>query len=137
MKNISKILVIAFLAVTSVLFTSCNPETILAKNLEGTWDITSFTIDGVELIGAGLNSGEFEFEEYDGSEGDFELTFINSAGQTIKSTGEYELNSDGDEIDLNYDTGEREEYDIDLEDDEVTLEANFAGELYIIRADKN
>lgn len=137
MKNIFKTLTFALLLASAALFTSCNPELVLAKNLEGTWDVTSFTIDGEEIINAGLVSAEFEFDEYDGSEGDFKLTLVGSTGATSIGRGDYELNADGDEIDLNYDDGSTEAYDVEVDGDKVTFEGNIGGFLYIIKADRN
>ncbi|MCI4667845.1 MAG: hypothetical protein MRZ79_06765 [Bacteroidia bacterium] len=137
MKNIFSTLSLAALLVSAALFTSCNPENVLAKNLEGDWEMKSFTVDGTELIGADLTSGEIDFDEYDGDEGDFTLTFVNNAGQTTIAKGEYELNSEGTEIELTYEDGTLEEYDIEVDGDEVTMEGNIDGFLIKIEADRS
>ncbi|MEO0894977.1 MAG: lipocalin family protein [Bacteroidota bacterium] len=126
-----------FFFAVAISLTSCNPERIAARNLEGDWDAKSYTIDGEELIGFLVSSFDMEFEEYDGEEGDFELRVFYANGTSENFTGEYSLNTDGDELDLKYSDGTTEEWDLTLEDDDLELESNFNGSLYIIKAERD
>lgn len=130
-------LIAALGVVIMMSLTSCNPENVLARALEGDWEVKSYTIDGEELIGFTVTSFDMEFEEYDGDEGDFNFDLVNSNGQTSNFRGEYSLNSDGDELDLTYNGGDIEMWDISIDGDDMELEANFDGVRYVIDAEKD
>ncbi|MEL7339581.1 MAG: lipocalin family protein [Bacteroidota bacterium] len=117
--------------------TSCSPEIVLAQSLEGDWDVESFTVDGEETIGFLITSFTLEFEEYDGEEGDFEFVLIGENGASTTTKGEYAINSDGTELDLDYDDGSREEWDISLEGDDLELSGNFDGERIELKAERD
>ncbi len=119
------------------MFSSCSPEKVLAKSLEGNWEVTSFTEDGTEVIGFLINTFNLEFKEYDGEEGDFTFTLIYANGTTETLSGEYELNSEGTEMDLTYTDGTVEQWDIENEKDDLTLETNLDGTRYVIQAERD
>lgn len=119
------------------ILSSCNPETVLAKSLEGDWTVSSFTEDGTEVIGFLINRFDLEFKEYDGDEGDFTFTVIYATGATEALTGEYELDSEGTEMDLTYTDGTTEKWDIEVEGDDLTLETNIDGTRYVINAERD
>lgn len=137
MKPTLKFIVPALLLMSSAMLSSCNPETILAKNLEGDWEVTSYTADGEEFINFFITRFDMEFEEYDGDEGDFNFTVLYDTGETESLSGEYSLNADGDEIDLNYTDGTIEMWDIDLEGDDLEMDLNLNGVLLILKADRD
>lgn len=122
---------------STAFLSSCNPETVLAKNLEGDWELTSYTVDGEEFMNFLIIRFDLEFEEYDGDEGDFTFTVLYESGVTESLSGEYELNSEGDEIDLTYTDGTIEMWDVELEGDDLELEANLNGSLFILKADRD
>ena len=119
-----------------VLNSSCKKSRIL-NSLEGDWEVTSFTEDGEELINVLFSAVTLEFEEYGSDEGDFNMTFVDVYGSVTPFSGEYECNDDGDELDVTFSTGERLEFDFDLDDDELTMEGNIDGYFWIIRADRD
>lgn len=137
MKNSSRFIVPVLMLISSAFFSSCNPETVLAKNLEGDWDVTSYTVDGEEFMNFLITRFDMEFEEYDGDEGDFNFTVLYESGATESLSGEYELNSDGDEIDLTYSDGTVEMWDIELDGDDLEIETNINGSLVILKADRD
>ena len=57
------------LFVLSLTFSSCDPLRPILMILEGDWDVTSFTEDGVEVMGTVFTSIQIEFEEYGETEG--------------------------------------------------------------------
>ena len=128
-------LTLALFVAAAGLLTSCNPETVLGRNLEGDWNITSFSEDGTELIGNLLTSAEFEFGEYDGDEGSFKLTIVDFTGGTSVAQGDYELNADGDEVELIYTDGSKETYDVTVDGNEMEMVGVIDGFRYEIRGE--
>lgn len=137
MKNSLRFVLPALFLMSIAFLSSCNPETVLAKNLEGDWELTSYTVDGEEFMNFLIIRFDLEFEEYDGDEGDFTFTVLYESGVTESLSGEYELNSEGDEIDLTYTDGTIEMWDVELEGDDLELEANLNGSLFILKADRD
>lgn len=125
------------LLLVALLGSSCSPENVTARRLEGDWDIASFRFDGTEAIGAGISLATMEFEEYDGEEGDFNFVIIYEAGGTETFSGDYSLNADGDELDLTYTDGTIESYDLTLEDDDLEMSGNFDGTRVDIEAERD
>lgn len=121
----------------SAAFTGCSPEIVFARNLEGDLEVTSYTLDGEELMGFLITTFDMEFEEYDGDEGDFDFTVVFETGGSDALSGEYSLNSDGDEIDLVYSDGTVEMWDADLEGDDLELTAVIDGVRYVIEAERD
>lgn len=137
MKNSLRFVLPALMLMSTAFLSSCNPETILAKNLEGDWEVTSYTVDGEEIMNFLVTRFDMEFEEYDGDEGDFNFTVLYETGATESLSGEYELNSEGDEIDLTYTDGTIEMWDIELDGDDLEIETNINGALLILKADRD
>ncbi len=137
MSKLHRILGLLLLVLSLSTLSSCNPETVLAKSLEGDWNVTSFTEDGTELIGFLVNRFDIEYKEYDGDEGDFTFTIIYISGATETLSGEYELNAEGTDIDLTYTDGTVEKWDIEVEDDDLTLETNIDGTRYVMNAERD
>lgn len=110
-----------------------------ARNLEGDWEVTSFTQDGTEAMQFVINSASLEFEEYDkgNDEGDFTFSFIYTDGSTVNLTGEYLVDEDGSNLELTYNTGVVENWDLDLEKDNLEISSVLDGVNYIIKADRD
>ena len=77
-------------------FTSCdkdddNKETDLRVAIVGDWEVTSFTIDGVEVVGTIVLASKMEFEAYTGSNGDFEWLINYGDGSSENQSGDYEV----------------------------------------------
>ena len=131
------LLVLSCSLVLLVLLSGCNPERIAARSLEGDWDVTSYTVDGQELMGADISRFTMEFEEYDGDEGDFDIDINFADGRSSIFSGDYELNSDGDEIDFDYDAGGEETYDLTIDDNDLELNGNIDGFRVVIVAERD
>jgi hypothetical protein len=125
------------------LFSSCtlfDKDLKAARNLEGDWDINSFTIDGQEAMQVLFTSVTFEFEEYDrgNDEGDFTFRVTYTDGSTDVESGEYLVDEDGTNLELNYSSGgDLENWDLDLEKDDLEMSAVIDGFSYIIKAERD
>ncbi len=103
--------------------------------MAGTWDATSVTEDGVELIGSVFTSFEMYFGEYNKKDGkgDYKFTAI-LLGSSIVETGTYSLDSAGEEVTFTTDSGETTTYMLMLDGDNLELEGTVDGLKYIIQA---
>ncbi len=119
----------------SFVLTGCSKEARIGKKLAGTWDATSFTEDGVELIGSLLTSFEMYFGEYNKKDGkgDYKFTAV-LLGSSIIETGTYSLDSAGEEVTFTTDAGETTTYMLTLDGDNLELEGTVDGLKYIIQA---
>lgn len=106
--------------------------------LQGDWEVTSYTEDGVELVGFLITSMSIEFEEYGESKGDCNITFVLVDGSTVPSSvAEYACNDDGTEVDFIYSDGTKETYNFNVEGDDLEMDGTFDGTRYEIRADRD
>lgn len=134
---------ILMLALSIVLIQGCtlfDPDLKSARELEGTWNSKSFLINGVETIGSLFTSFEMEFDKYDkgNGEGDFTFTGIFTDGSTDIVTGEYKVDDDGTNLELTYsDGGDVENWDLDIEKDDLELTAVIDGFNYKIEAERD
>lgn len=135
--RISRLLFLLLLSSTFFV-TSCgddddlDPNEALNNRLEGEWDVTSWTIDGVETIPALINSFTMEFDKEDPNGGETDWTIIDRDGDTQRFRGDYEIENAGTEIDIDGD-----ELDIEIDGDELELEGTFDGDNWRIRADRD
>lgn len=131
------------LGLVLALFSGCtlfDKDLKIARNLEGDWDVVSFTADGVETMQVGITSFTMEFKEYDrgNDEGDFKFTIIYSGGGTDILSGEYLVDDDGANLELTYPSGEKEDWDLDLEKDDLEISTiSDGGVLLIARAKRD
>ena len=110
------------------------------KNLVGSWDVKSFTDDGVESISTEyIIDFTMNFEAYNNNKGDFKWTVIYSDGLGGSDTdiikGEYRVNEKGDEITIMTDTSE-DRLNMTIDEGDFTFEGNMDGSYIIIRAKK-
>lgn len=121
----------------SMLF-SCEKDELAP--LYGSWEVTSFTEDGVEIVGSDISFFEMEYEECDNGEGDFRWTINYSSGGTGIAIGEFECRENDKELELSFrndDTFEGViEFDMDLKGKDLVLEATIDGYRYRIVAEK-
>src|SRR5687768_16691836 len=94
------------LAVAAISFSSCDDDTVslpTKDKLVGTWDITSYKLDGDEYIGFIFDSASLQFEAYTGEEGQFiqEVTFPDEESTTI--SGAYTFDEEDDKVAMEYD----------------------------------
>ena len=121
----------------SFVLTGCSKEARIGKKLAGTWDVTSFTEDGVEGMGAVFSSFEMYFGDYDKKDGkgDYKQTaVILGTGAALVETGTYSLDSAGEEVTFTNDAGETTTYMLTLDGDNLELEGTVDGFKYIIQA---
>jgi hypothetical protein len=141
MKRLSTLLSFSLLIFVALSLVSCDPAVRIAKKLEGNWDVTSYTEDGVEFMTVDINTFKIEFEEYADDEGDFSWTLIDTGGASIILDGTYEMKKDGDEMDITFKSGAlngtSSTLDVDLNEDELGLSGNINGFLIKIEADRD
>lgn len=124
-------------------FTSCKKDDDKDNNSDlrtaivGDWEITSFTLDGVEVMGTVVLASKMEFETYSGSNGDFEWSINYGDGSSELQSGDYEVDEEDKEVELQSNDGEILKLDVDIDGDELELSGNLDGERVVIKADRD
>ena len=139
--SITKVLLILSLAfvISCSKDDDASPKDQMADRLTAKdWDVSSWTENGAELIPGIITSFEMEYEDWDGSEGEFKWTYIGN-GNTVIEKGEFELNEVADEIELKFQSGGNfsgtVEMDIEFDGNDLILEGTLNGFKYEIDAD--
>ncbi len=112
----------------------------IARSLEGNWEVISFTADGTERMQVGITSFTMAFEKYNRGEdeGDFTFTINYTDGDTDVLSGAYLVDDDGMILELTYPAGQQEDWDIDLENDDLEISTiTGGGVLLIVRAERD
>jgi len=109
------------------LLSACNPENMMARRLEGSWDITSYLLEGREEIGNTYSSIEFRFEAYNGEFGNFQFTSIDFQNNAIIEKGNYEILGE-EEVEFFLEGGPVLQYGITVEQDRLELRQKLGGE---------
>ncbi|MCI4667846.1 MAG: lipocalin family protein [Bacteroidia bacterium] len=109
----------------SLLLTSCNPENSLARNLVGTWEITSYILDGSEEIGNTFQSIEIEFKSYNGDKGKFTFTSVDLEGNELIEAGNYSLDDEGTLVELTLEDERVLVYEVWAKRDEMEMIQEF------------
>lgn len=132
---------IALLLLLASGFSSCkkdkDDENNLREAVVGDWEVTSFTIDGVEVMGTVILASKMEFEAYSGSNGDFEWSINYGDGSSETQSGDYEVDQEDQEIELQSGDGEIIKLEADIDGDELELSGNLDGERIVIKADRD
>lgn len=134
------LLALGLLLITLPSLVSCKKdkhEPTLRENLVGDWEIKSFTVDGVEAKGFIITTSKMEFEAYTGTNGDFEWFIAYVDGSSETQVGDYEVDEDDKEIELENAEGDRLKFDVDLDDDELELSGIIDGERYVLKAERD
>jgi hypothetical protein len=123
-------------------FTSCEKdgdknETNLRTAIIGDWEVKSFTIDGVEVVGTVVLASKMEFEAYTGSNGDFEWSINYGDGSSENQSGDYEVDEEDKEVELQSNDGEILKLDLDINGDELEISGNLDGERVVIKAERD
>jgi hypothetical protein len=124
------------LALSFLTLSSCkkDKDPTLAERLVGTWDVTSFTVDGVELVNFVMQTFTMRYNEVQGGEGAFRWTIVYVDGSTEVTNGFFSVNEENESIRLEAD-GEVIRLDIDLRNNNsVVLSGNVDGESVVLRA---
>ena len=114
-----------------------NNDSNLRVGIVGDWEVTSFTIDGVEVIGTVILASKMEFEEYSGSNGDFEWSINYGDGSSERQSGDYEVDEEDKEVELQSSDGETFKLDANVDGDELELSGTLDGERIVIKADRD
>ena len=111
-----------------------DPNIEINSQLQGNWEVTSYTSDGVEYLGTIFQSLDMDFEKEGPSEGEVEMTLVDSEGSTLIETTDYTVRNNGKEIDLE----DVMEFEIDLDGDDLQLEGiDEDGYRVVIKADRD
>ncbi len=142
MKNVfSKTNISAFLLLLLLLpaFTSCKKDKkpTLRGEIVGEWELKSFTVDGVELKGSIVLASKMEFEAYSGSNGDFEWSITYADGTSENASGDYTLDEEDAEVELENNDGERIKFDVEIKGDDLELSGILDGERYELKAERD
>ena len=109
----------------------------LRAAIVGEWDVTSFTFDGVEVIGTVIISSKMEFEAYTGSNGDFEWNINYGDGSSENQIGDYEVDEEDNEVELQSANGSIFKLEAEVDGDELELSGILDGERVVIKADRD
>ena len=125
-------------------FTSCkkdddkdNNSSNLRTAIVGEWEVTSFTLDGVEVMGTIILASKMEFEAYSGANGDFEWSINYGDGSSENQSGDYEVDEEDKKVELQSNDGENFKLDIDIDGDDLELSGILDGERIVIKADRD
>ena len=120
----------------SLFIASCDededPNEVTNRRLEGDWEVQSFTVDGVEQLVTGA-SFDMEFEKQDPTNGDFEWNF----GAAGLFEGEYEIESNGEEVEFEFEAGGQFDMDIEIDGDDLELDGRVNNERWVIEAERD
>ena len=122
-----------FLLVFPLLFSSCIgrlfgdddddiPRAEEVNNqLQGEWEVTSWEVNGIELIPDGVRSWPLDFdrEEFDTGEVEWDVDFVRNDFQDIREDLSYQISADGDELTMGNNT-----FELDLDGDDMELEGD-------------
>lgn len=129
-------LMVALIALT---LSACekDKDPTLQEQMVGNWDVTSFTEDGVELVGAIIQAFTMRYDEYEGNEGSVRWTITYSNGATEVVNGFYTVNEENKTLRIESNSGDVIRLDIDLSGSRLLLSGNLDGFSVMIRADKD
>jgi hypothetical protein len=114
-----------------------NSNSNLREAIVGEWEVTSFTIDGVEFVGSVILASKMEFETYSGVNGDFEWSINYGDGTSETQSGDYEVDEEDKEVELKSDDGEIFKLEAEVDGEELKLSGNLDGERVVVKADRD
>lgn len=115
---------IFYILLGSLLSIGCNPENVVARNLEGTWKVTVYLVDSANLMDNGIESFNFDFGKYQKTEGDFSAELTYQDGRMATFVGEYELLNEGEAVEMRVEFQAQEDiwrFEVDLRDQHLDL----------------
>lgn len=125
-------------------FSSCkkdydnkNSLSSLGESIAGKWELRSFTIDGVETMGAVILTSKMEFEAYSGPNNRFEWRLIYRDSSSETQTGNYEEDYEDKEVELQSSDGDVLKLIVDFGSDGLKLSGMLDGERIVIKADRD
>lgn len=129
----------ALLLVILACFSSCKKENDhktgkLGESITGKWELSSFTIDGLETMGTVILASKIKFETCgDGFE--WRLIYRDSSSET--QTGNYEEDYEDKEVELQSSNGDVLKLIVDFGSDGLKLSGMLDGERIVIKADRD
>ena len=102
------------------------------NRLEGEWEVDSWTVDGVEVMGSLVTSFDMEYEKQGPTDGEVEWTIIGGNGATSRVDGDYDIENSGTEIDIDGD-----DFDIEIDGDDLELSGTVNAERWVIEAERD
>lgn len=130
----TKLLFLCLLGTGTLFVSSCgdddlDPNEETNNRLDGDWEVTSFVGQGAvtsELLGNGINSVDLRFEKQDAFDGEYRFDFVFDNGVADVIRGDYEIENSGREIVLMpADNSTDEEYDIEINGDDLEMDGLF------------
>ena len=101
-----KTLALVTLTLGAITFTSCNDDDNVKKpikdDLVGTWDITSYKVDGDEYMGLAIEAGSITFHAYTGAKGVFDQAVTFPDEESTSISGDYTADDETSKIEMNY-----------------------------------
>ena len=130
-----------FTLLATVALTSCNKDddnnsaAELKENIVGIWDVTSFKVNGFELMGTVVSSASIEYKAFSGAQGDFaqEVKYLDEDPRET-AEGKYEILS-GDSVKMTAD-GETYNVKISINGNQLQLEGEQDGEPLVLKTKK-
>ena len=129
------------LGVSALSTTACSdddldPREETNNRLQGDWTVESYRVDGEELLLQG-SAFDMEFEKEDPFSGEFEWN-ISEITASLRIRGDYEIESGGDEIELEGDQAlQNVNFDIEIDGDELELEGTVNNQRWEIQAERD
>jgi len=125
-------------------FSSCkkddddkNDNSNLREAIVGEWEVTSFTFDGVEVLGTVVTYSKLEFEAYTGSNGDFEWNIVYGDGSSENQIGDYEVDEEDNEVELQSANGSIFKLEAEIKGDKLELSGILDGERVVVEAERD
>ncbi|GAB4489947.1 MAG: hypothetical protein OHK0019_08210 [Saprospiraceae bacterium] len=109
----------------------------LREAIVGEWEVTSFTFDGVEVLGTVITYSKMEFETYTGSNGDFEWNILYGDGSSENQIGDYEVDEEDNEVELQSANGSIFKLEAEIKGDKLELSGILDGERVVVEAERD
>lgn len=134
----SRLFTLLLLSIAIAGLSSCkkDKEPTLKDEVTGDWEVKSFTEDGVELMEVIVDNFTMEYEEYSGSNGDFDWQINYVDGTSERVTGDYEVDVEDKEIKLIKNDGTTT-MELDVDGNELVIEGIIDGARYVIKAKRD
>lgn len=103
----NQIFTMLMFALTALAMASCHKDDdtaapLLKDQLTGTWDITSYKLDGDEYLGLLIQSGSIRFDAITDAEGQFEQEVTFPDEESLSLTGAYSVDNTAGKVHMNY-----------------------------------
>ena len=133
-RNVFKLPLIA-LTFIALLFTSCKKDAdTFEEQIQGSWEVTSFTINSQEAMGLFFSEFTFSFRAYSGTEGAVVLTQVDSDGEVDAVTGSYVIEGEMVKIDAD---DEVIDFSTEMNDNKMTMSGTDVDGLdYVVKLEK-